>query len=77
MTERERALEACEKLKLAIDDTEAMLIAIEGARRQVSSTGDELRGQITILKERVNWLIRELDSIRKQFGKATRPGDSR
>jgi hypothetical protein len=77
MSERERALDACEKLRLAIDDTQGMLTAIEGARQQMSMTGDELRGQATIIKERVNWLIRELDALRKQIGKVTRPGDSK
>lgn len=73
MSEQARALEACNKLKIGIDDTVRMLEAIEGARCQVSSTGDELRGQITIIKERVNWLIRELDALRKEYGKQTRP----
>lgn len=69
MNDRQRALDACEKLKLAIDDTEKMLEAIEGARRQISSTGDELRAQVTIIKERVNWLIREMDLIRAKIGR--------
>ncbi len=73
--ERARALDACEKLKLAINDTQGLLTAMEGARQQISATGDELRGQATIIKERVNWLIRELDQLRKQIGKTTRPGD--
>jgi hypothetical protein len=77
VSDRDKALEACHKLKLAIGDTEGMLTAVEGARRQISTTGDELRGQVAIIKERVNWLIRELDLLRKQIGKSTRPGDVR
>lgn len=77
MSERERAIEACQTLKLAIEDTVGMLTAIEGARLQFSSTADELRGQVTIIKERVNWLIRELDGLRKQIVRSTQPGDSR
>jgi hypothetical protein len=77
MSEREQALEACKKLRLAIDDTEGLLKAVEGARMQISSTADELRGQTSILKERVAWLIRELDTLRKHLGRSTRPGDAR
>lgn len=71
------ALDALRKLRQAVDDTEGMLTAIEGARMQLSSTGDELRGQVTTIRERVRWLIQELDKLRAQIGKAkTQPGDS-
>ena len=75
--ERGRALEAMQKLRLAIDDTEAMMTAIGGAREHMDVAVQELRGQSTIIKERVNWLIRELDTLRKQIGTLTRPGDTR
>lgn len=76
--ERLRALDACRKLRLSIDDAVTMLNAIEGARTQMASTSDELRGQTTIIKERVNWLIRELDTLEASYrNAATKPGDAR
>lgn len=74
--ERERALEAVQKLKVAVNDTEAMLAAIEASRVHMSSAADELRAQQTVIKERVNWVIRELDRVRIQIGRTTQPGDS-
>src|SRR5271156_3385689 len=37
--------------------------AIEHTRWQVSSTGDELRGQSTIQKDRLNWLLDQYDKL--------------
>ena len=74
--ERERALNACKKLNVAIEDTEKMLDSIVGSRDHMAAAVEELRGQTTIIKERVNWLIRELDLLRKQFLRKTWPGDS-
>lgn len=45
------------------DGTERVLHAIEGVRQQVSSTGDELRGQHRSTKERVQWLISRVDEL--------------
>jgi predicted PurR-regulated permease PerM len=45
------------------EGTERILDAIEGARLQISSTGDELRGQTRTVKERVNWLIGRVDAL--------------
>ena len=45
------------------EGTEKILTAIEGARMQISSTGDELRGQTSIIKERVQWLIARVDAL--------------
>ncbi len=77
MSERERALDACEKLKISIEDTQGLLLAVEGARLQLSSTADELKGLITIIRERANILTRDLGALQKQIGRHTRPGDSR
>jgi uncharacterized coiled-coil DUF342 family protein len=73
----DRGLEAVQKLRSAVDDTEGMLKGIEGARMQLSSTADELRGQVTTIRERVRWLIQELDKVRAQIGRSTQPGDLR
>jgi hypothetical protein len=47
----------------APEGTERILTAIEGARMQISSTGDELRGQHGIIKERIQWLIKVIDVL--------------
>lgn len=64
--EMARALEAAEKLRLDINDVEAMLKRIDGTRMAMSAAADEARGQVTIVRERVNWVIRELDTLRAQ-----------
>lgn len=51
------------ELPTAPEGTERILTAIEGARMQISSTGDELRGQTSIVKERVAWLIARVDAL--------------
>lgn len=45
------------------EGTERILQAVEGARMQISSTGDELRAQNRSIKERVQWLIGRLDDL--------------
>ena len=47
----------------APEGTERILTAIEGARMQISSTGDELRGQNRTIKDRINWLIGQYDRL--------------
>jgi hypothetical protein len=44
------------RLQVAIEDTQGLLDAIEGARQQLSVLGDELKGKITIAQERQYWL---------------------
>lgn len=52
----------------AIDGTrQALMDAVETTRRQLSVTNDELRGQSRSIKDRVAWLIRELDRLAEQF----------
>lgn len=77
MSERERALDACERIKVSIEDTEGLLLAVEGARVQLSSVADDLGSHIKILKERFNTLVRDLEMVRKKIGSKTWPGDSR
>lgn len=73
-----------QKLRESVTDVKAMLEAIEGARMNLSSANDaisssidEFRGQITVIKDRVTWLIRELDKLHTVIGRTTWPGDSR
>lgn len=53
-----------ERVRIHLADTERTLNAIEGARMQLSSAQDEIRGQTTVVKERIAWAIKELDAIR-------------
>jgi hypothetical protein len=76
MIERQRALDECEKIKVSMEDTQGLLMALEGARMQVSSTADELKALTTIIRERVNTLCRELAAIQKEIGRRTQPGDA-
>jgi hypothetical protein len=58
-----------------IAETEKLLQAIEGARMQFSSAADELRYITTATRERLRWLIAELDKLRVDLKKVTMPGD--
>ncbi len=53
-----------ERLVKAINDTNGILDRIEAARGQLSVLGDEMRGQQTILRERISWLTREMDALK-------------
>jgi uncharacterized membrane protein len=70
MNDREKtildAIAAAELIRGQAFEANASLDAIEGARRQLSVATDELRGQTTATKERVTWLIRELDRLAAQ-----------
>ena len=61
------AIADAERIRGQAFETKASLEAIEGARQQLSAAQDELRGQTTTIKERVAWLIRELDRLAEQF----------
>lgn len=65
MTQREQ-LDKAARLGVDIKNTELLLDRLEGARGQLSNAHDELRMQTTVMKERVAWLIRELDSLRAE-----------
>lgn len=62
MTER-AILERAAKLRLDVKNTEVLLERLEGARDHLSSAHDELRMQTTVIRERVAWLIAELDRL--------------
>lgn len=56
--------EGTERILGAVDHSkDQVLEAVEGARMQISSTGDELRGQTGLIKERVQWLIGRIDAL--------------
>jgi chromosome segregation ATPase len=56
------------RLSAAAYDATEVLDRIEGARRQMSQTDSELRHQIENTKDRVNWLIGELDKLTAILG---------
>jgi len=57
------AVHQAERLRGQTFDVLASLDAIEAARRQLSVANDELRGQDTALRNRINWLISEMDRL--------------
>lgn len=61
------AIAEAEKIRGQAFEAVASLEAIEGARQQLSVANDELRGQQTTIKDRVMWLIRELDRLAAQL----------
>jgi hypothetical protein len=69
MSEKEReaqimdAVRQAERLRGQTFEAAASLDAIEAARRQLSVANDELRGQNTVLRNRINWLISEMDRL--------------
>lgn len=71
------AIAAAEKIRGQAFDALSTVDAIDKARGQLSLAADELRGQSTAIKDRVNWLIRELDRLHARIGKTTLPGDVR
>jgi chromosome segregation ATPase len=60
-------LERAKKLGIDIRDTKILVDSIEGARSQLSTALDEMRMTSTVLRERINWLIRELDALQKEI----------
>ncbi len=69
----DRISQAIADLPPAPEGTARILQAIEGARMQISSTGDELRGQHVIIKERTNWLIHQYDRLIAMLKKVITP----
>ena len=65
-----------ERLVNAINSTQGVLDSIEAARGQLSVLGDELRGQTTIIRERIAWLIREMDAIKIALAALAPKGNS-
>ena len=52
-----------QRLRGAAFDAKEVLDRVDGARRQMSTTNDEFSHQIENTKDRVNWLISELDQL--------------
>ena len=63
------AIAAAEHIRGQTFDAQSSLDAIEEARVHLSRADDELRGQHTAIKDRVTWLIVELDRLAAQFKK--------
>jgi hypothetical protein len=63
------AIAAAERIRGQTFDAQSSLDAIEEARVHLSRADDELRGQHTTIKDRVTWLIVELDRLAAQFKK--------
>ncbi len=59
------------QMRAAVFDANAILDRIENARRQTSSTDDELRAIVNVTRERVAWLIDGLDKLENQLGELT------
>ena len=55
------------EMRAAAFDAKGILDRIENARRQTSSTDDELRSIVTTTRERVAWLIEGLDKLEQQL----------
>ena len=76
-SEREKlildAIAAAEKIRGQAFDAQRSMDAIDGARMQLSRAEDELRGQSTSVKDRVAWLIRELDVLAEKFKSLQQP----
>jgi hypothetical protein len=64
---RGQAFDALKSLELIDGARQTFLDSLEATRRQLSVTNDELRGQSRTIKDRVAWLIRELDRLAEQF----------
>ena len=62
------ARENFQRMRAAAFDANQILDRIEGARRQVSNTDMEMRDIITSTRERVAWLIAELDRLALKLG---------
>ena len=60
-------IERAKKLGIDIKDTKSMVESLEGARHQLSTALDEVRMTGTVLRERLNWLIREMDALQKEL----------
>jgi chromosome segregation ATPase len=75
MTDR-KLLERAKQLGIDVKDTEQLLQRLEGARNQLSSAYNELRMQTTVIRERVAWLIQELDKLQDQIRRLPQPGES-
>jgi hypothetical protein len=61
------AIAEAERIRGQVFEAASSLDAIEGARMQLSRAEDEIRGQSTSIKDRVSWLIRELDRLAELF----------
>jgi hypothetical protein len=64
---RGQAFDAIASLEAIDGARSALLDSIESTRRQLSVTNDELRGQSRTIKDRVAWLIRELDRLAEEL----------
>lgn len=60
------ALDTAELLRGQVLDVEQLAGRIDGARMHMAAGVDELRGQLTVIKERCVWLVIQLDILRAQ-----------
>lgn len=67
MEQARRIAEGTEDTKGIVVNVESALDQLENAREHITMAVDELRGQTTVIKERVYWLIAELDKLRRQI----------
>lgn len=68
--------EKAAQIKSTIDETEALLRAIEGARMQFSSAADQLHTISETTRHRLREITQELEDLRRQIVTSTLPGDS-
>lgn len=66
MTDR-KLMDRAREMGLQVEDTQKLLEAIEGARQQLSVASDEMRMTTTVIRERLAWLIGEMDKLRAQI----------
>jgi chromosome segregation ATPase len=69
LDQAERIAAGTEELKGIITHVESALNQLENAREHMTMAIAELRGQTTVIKERVFWLIGELDQLRPALDK--------
>jgi hypothetical protein len=69
-------LERAKKLGIDIKDTDIWLDRLEKARGQMSNSSDEFRMQVTVIRERLAWLMREFDKLQDRIATSSPPGGS-
>jgi len=74
ITRYEKAVKTLEALRGTVTDLAVMLAAIEAARTNLSSANDatnavlsDFQSQITVIVEKVDWVIEEIDKLKAEF----------
>lgn len=74
--DKAKIAQAIHDTKQIMDRIDLAIDRVEAARSHISILGDELRMQQTITKERLKWIMGEVDRIKAEMEKLAAEGET-